>query len=153
MPDLLVSFLRYIAVLLVGLLLQLPAGAAAEGLQVAGAAGLRDKLTTLGPALSNNQFKGPLYLESTESSKALQGDVYATVNFPFASVSAALNDAGHWCDVLILPFNVKQCRAKNLASGWSIELAIGVSVVACAVACVLAAMLIPATGPEYGTQT
>ena len=35
----------------------------------------------------------------------------------------------------------------------SVELAIGVSVVACAVACGLAAWLIPASGPEYGGQT
>ncbi len=41
----------------------------------------------------------------------------------------------------------------GLLAGRSIELAIGVSVVACIVACGLAAWLIPASGPEYGTQT
>ena len=41
----------------------------------------------------------------------------------------------------------------GLLAAQSIELAIGVSVVACAVACGLAAWLIPASGPEYETQT
>ena len=125
MPAFLVSFVRCIAVLLIGLLMEMPAGAAAEGLQVAGPSALRDKYTTLGPVLGNNQFKGPLYLESDESSKALQGDVYATVNFPFASVSAALNDAGHWCDVLILHLNVKYCRRKEEGGATQLDLRIG----------------------------
>ena len=125
MAAFLVSFGRCIAVLLIGILLGIPAGAAAEGLQVAGPAGLRDKQTTLGPVLGNNQFKGPLYLESNESSKALQGDVYATVNFPFDSVSAALNDAGHWCDVLILHLNVKYCRRKEEGGATQLDLRIG----------------------------
>ena len=125
MPAFLVSFVRCIAVLLIGLLLEMPAGAAADGLQVAGPSALRDKHTTLGPVLGNSQFKGPLYLESNESSKALQGDVFATVNFPFASVSAALNDAGHWCDVLILHLNVKYCRRKEEGGGTQLDLRLG----------------------------
>lgn len=118
-------FLRGIAMLALSLVLEAPAPAAAAGLQVAGPSGLRAMHTTLGPVLANNQFKGPLYLDSKESSASLQGDVYAMVNYPFATVSAALDDAGHWCDVLILHLNVKYCRRKNEDSGIQLDLRIG----------------------------
>jgi len=41
----------------------------------------------------------------------------------------------------------------GILAGQSIELAIGVSIVACLAAFGLAAWLIPASGPEYTTQT
>jgi hypothetical protein len=41
----------------------------------------------------------------------------------------------------------------GLLAAQSIELAIGVAVIACVVACGLAAWLIPASGPEFDTQT
>ena len=41
----------------------------------------------------------------------------------------------------------------GVLAGQSIELAIGVSIVACVAACGLAAWLIPASGPEYAPQT
>ena len=112
-----------IAVLLGCLWLAMAAGAA--GLQAAGPAGLRSLHGSLGPVLANNQFKGPLHLESDEAPRTLQGDVYAVVNYPFATVSTALGDAGHWCDVLILHLNVKYCRRKEAGSGTRIELRIG----------------------------
>ncbi len=123
MPACLRHLLRGIAVLLACLLLATGAGAA--GLQAAGPAGLRSLHRTLGPALEDNQFKGPLHLESEETPRTLQGDVHAVVNYPFATVSMALGDAGHWCDVLILHLNVKYCRRKDADSGTRIELRIG----------------------------
>jgi hypothetical protein len=118
------TFSRRVAVLLLAVLLQ-ASGVAAAGLQVAGPAGLRTLHENLAPALANNQFKGPLVLQSDESPGTLQGDVYAVVDHPFASVSAALNDPGHWCDVLILHLNVKYCRRKDADAATRIELRIG----------------------------
>ena len=51
---------------------------------------LRAKFAALGDALRNNQYKRPLYIESSESSTLLVGDVYAVVAHPFPSVSTAL---------------------------------------------------------------
>ncbi len=116
--------LRALPVLLVCMLLQ-AAAAGAAGIEVAGPDGLRAKHGSLAPALANNQFKGPLYLESDEAPHTLQGDVYAVVDHPFAAVSTALGDARHWCDVLILHLNVKYCRRKEADSGTRIELRIG----------------------------
>lgn len=118
-------FLRGISMLLLGLLLEAPGPAAAAGLQVAGPAGLRSKHADLGPVLGNNQFKGPLYLDSEESPDSLQGDVYAVVGYPFATVRTALDDAGHWCDVLILHLNVKYCRPAGEGAASQLELRIG----------------------------
>jgi hypothetical protein len=72
---------------------------------------LRAKYTELSYQLNNNQFKRPLYMTSMESSHDLKGEVYAVVNYPFATVNQALNDPAHWCDVLILHVNVKYCHA------------------------------------------
>ena len=86
---------------------------------------LRARHAALAPQLANNAFQRPIHMESAQASGELRGEVWAVVEHPFQTLHAALKGADRWCDVLILPFNVKQCRAKNLASGWSIELAIG----------------------------
>jgi hypothetical protein len=52
-------------------------------------------------------------LLSTESKEDLQGEIYAVVNYPFPSVSNALNNANNWCDALILHVNVKYCHASG----------------------------------------
>lgn len=109
---------------LLGLALLTP-GWGAAGAQALGAAALREKHVALGPQLASNQFQGPLYLESTESSRQLEGDVYAVVEHPFATVSSALSDPEHWCDVLILHLNTKYCRAKTEAGATRLELRIG----------------------------
>jgi hypothetical protein len=75
------------------------------------AASLLAKYASLGERLHNNAFKRALYLDSSESSSNLKGDIYALVDYPFATVSAALNDPEHWCDVLILHINTKYCGA------------------------------------------
>ena len=67
--------------------------------------------------LTHNVFQRPIHLQSTQASSDLQGEVYAVVDQPFGMLEGALNLADRWCDVLILPFNVKQCRATGNASG------------------------------------
>ncbi len=75
------------------------------------AAPLRAKYTALDDQLRNNQFQRALYLNSVESSHDLKGEIYAVVNYPFATVNAALNKPENWCDVLILHINIKYCHA------------------------------------------
>jgi hypothetical protein len=52
-------------------------------------------------------------IESTQSSNALQGEVYAVLQQPFARVAGELSSADNWCDVMMLPFNVKGCQASG----------------------------------------
>ena len=83
------------------------------------------KYAELRPQLSNNQFQKPLYLSSKESSDSLAGDVYALVDHPFATASAALSGAGDWCKILLLPFNTKSCRVSTGDQGTVLSVRIG----------------------------
>ena len=86
---------------------------------------LRTRFADLSGQLNHNQFNRPLYLDSTESSSHLKGDIYALVNYPFATVNTALNDPTHWCDVLTLHLNVKYCRASIDKTGDTLLVSIG----------------------------
>ena len=89
------------------------------------AASLRAKYAALGEQLNNNQFQRKLYLDSTESSRDLKGDIYALVDYAFADVNAAFNGPAHWCDVLILHINTKYCRASTDKAGTVLTVSIG----------------------------
>ena len=99
-------------------LLLAPILASACGAQAQDAISLRARHADLKVKLANNQFQRPLYLESTQTSGRLRGDVYAVVEHPFALVRQALQSVDHWCDILILHLNVKRCMDTR-ASGAS----------------------------------
>jgi hypothetical protein len=66
--------------------------------------------------MGSNGFGRPLALVSQDGDHALQGDVYALVDHPFAQVERALQAPGQWCQVLVLPFNVKRCDARDASA-------------------------------------
>ncbi len=106
--------------------LLLVAGAGvAGGVEALSPSGLRTKYAALGPQLARNQFGGPLYLDSHETSKQSEGDIYAVVDYPFATVSTALDNPGHWCDVMILHLNTKYCRAQAVDGATQLGVRIG----------------------------
>ncbi|MDI1274590.1 hypothetical protein [Polaromonas sp.] len=115
---------RYSIVLPLWLGLFMPAWGAG-GSQALGPAGLRARHVALGPQLASNQFQGPLYLVSSESTGQLEGDVYALVKHPFGTVRTELSDPGHWCDMLILHLNIKFCRARPAAAGTQLDVRLG----------------------------
>ena len=87
---------------------------------------LRAKYNDLRSKLSDNPFKKPLYLESSESQNgAIVGDVYAVIDHPFATAAPALSAANGWCDILLLPANTKQCRASAGGKGSTLDVRIG----------------------------
>lgn len=86
---------------------------------------LRAKYAELGEQLRDNPFQRALYLDSSESSTDLKGEIYAVVDYPFAVVNAALNNPAHWCDVLILHINVKYCNASGHGDGTVLSVNIG----------------------------
>lgn len=99
--------------------------AAAAGPDTNPAVPLRAKYVELGPQLSDNQFKRPLYLDSAESPSQLKGDIYALVDYPFAAVKQALSEPDHWCELLILHLNIKYCRASASTAGSMLAVSIG----------------------------
>jgi hypothetical protein len=75
--------------------------------------------------LGHNQFQKPLYMESRETSGQVTGDIYALVNYPFATVGTALSSAAHWCDILLLHLNTKYCRAAPDGRGTALQFIVG----------------------------
>jgi hypothetical protein len=86
---------------------------------------LRAKHAELGNKLGNNQFRKPLYLDSSESLAGVTGDVYALIDHPFATAAAALNSPHDWCEILILHINTKYCRASVGDQGSILSVIIG----------------------------
>lgn len=78
---------------------------------------LRAKYTELGKQLLNNQFQRALYLNSMESSHDLKGEIYAVVDYPFATVNLALNSPANWCDMLNLHVYIRYCHASSNKAG------------------------------------
>ncbi|HEX2651880.1 MAG TPA: hypothetical protein VHN19_18290 [Burkholderiales bacterium] len=89
-------------------------GAAAPGGE---ATALREKYKALETELRDNAFGRPLHLDSKESSDEVMGDAYAVLAQPFAKAGAALAEPANWCDILLLPFNTKQCRVVRDTKG------------------------------------
>lgn len=89
------------------------------------AAGLRARHATLRDALANSLFQRPLVLESTQADGGLKGDVYAVVAQPYSVVGPALQTSEHWCDVLIVHLNVKQCRTRGTGAQTMVNLVVG----------------------------
>ena len=75
------------------------------------AASLKARHLELREKLADNHFQRPLYLESTQTSGDLRGDVFAIVDQPFIAVLPALQGIDRWCEILILHLNVKMCTA------------------------------------------
>jgi len=71
------------------------------------------KYTALAERLQQNPFQRSLHLDSTESVNDIKGDIFAVVDYPFATVNAGLNDPDNWCDVLSLHLNTKYCHASS----------------------------------------
>ena len=89
------------------------------------AVALQTKYRELNEQLLNNQFQRELYLISSESQHDLKGEIYAVVDYPFITVSKALNNADHWCDALILHIDIKYCHASGNESNTVLKMNLG----------------------------
>ncbi|MDR3395759.1 MAG: hypothetical protein P4L70_12210 [Parasulfuritortus sp.] len=99
--------------------------ALAAGPEMQSAATLQAQYAALGERLNHSPFRRALILDSSDSSGHLQGDLYALVDYPFATVAASLSGPGQWCDVLILHLNTKYCRATVTGAGAVLTVRIG----------------------------
>ncbi|WP_175687331.1 hypothetical protein [Burkholderia anthina] len=94
-----------------------------------GGAALLERYHSLGEQLKNNPFHRPLYLESSEASSSLKGDIYAVVDYPYPVVSGKLDDPvqgpANWCAVLILHLNTKYCHASTGSNGPVLDVNLG----------------------------
>jgi hypothetical protein len=112
--------IRTLSAALAASLLAFGAAAAPDG----SAAALRAKHESLQTRLRDNAFGKPLHLESSESSGAVSGDIYALVTAPFAQAANALAQPEGWCEILLLQFNIKRCLASARAEGTALDVRI-----------------------------
>lgn len=88
-------------------------------------AALLEKHAAITPQLTQNQYRRPLFLESSESADTVSGTAYAILDSPFSSVSATFTSPKRWCEVLILHINTKYCRASADTSPSTLAMSIG----------------------------
>lgn len=86
---------------------------------------LRARHVELRDALRDNPYRRAMFIDSAENGNALQGDVYAVLDHPFAKVRDALKEPGAWCDVMLLPFNTKYCHAVDQPGAERLSVRIG----------------------------
>jgi hypothetical protein len=86
---------------------------------------LRARFAAVRAHTDRNIFDRPLYLQSSESSDLLQGEVFAIVDYSYSDVRHMLAQADHWCGILILHLNVKYCRASSSAGRDALDVGIG----------------------------
>lgn len=89
------------------------------------ATSLRDRYAAMTEQLEQSPLAQGLYLESVESSRTLQGDVYAVVDYPFATIGEVFASPQNWCEALILHLNVKYCQAAVSGERTVLTVAIG----------------------------
>jgi hypothetical protein len=89
------------------------------------AAALLARYAALNQQLAQSPFQQHLYIESLENRHASQGDIYAIVDYPIATVSDAFTSPAHWCDALILHLNVKYCHPLSRDRRTVLSVAIG----------------------------
>lgn len=88
-------------------------------------AALRDRYVQVRDRLEKSPYGRPLWLDSKEMDRELQGDAYAVVAQPFEKVQQALSPAANWCELLMLPFNTKHCTAQAAGAGTHLTLFVG----------------------------
>jgi hypothetical protein len=86
---------------------------------------LRARFAELSEQLENSVIQRGLYLESADDSSAPRGDVYAVIDYPFATVAAAFATPSNWCESLILHLNVQYCRAGTRKGHLQLSAALG----------------------------
>jgi hypothetical protein len=86
---------------------------------------LRAKYTQLQGELHNNAYHRALYIDSAEGGDTLKGDVYAVLDYPYETLSRALERPGDWCAIMLLPFNTKYCHPADTAEGTKLSMRIG----------------------------
>jgi hypothetical protein len=94
------------ALSLAGIALTLAAAATAD----ADPAELRALYAASVDRLRDSPFGRPLWIASSEADRRLEGEIRAVVEHPFTEVET-LADPAHWCELLTLLPNIRQCRA------------------------------------------
>lgn len=86
---------------------------------------LRARHEQMQQALAQSPFRRPLVVQANASAESPRGNVYAVINHSFDRVGSAFQEPAHWCDVLMLQLNVKQCEVAVDTGRPRLQVAIG----------------------------
>ncbi|RZI73743.1 MAG: hypothetical protein EOP80_11675 [Variovorax sp.] len=75
-------------------------------------------------ALAQSPLQRPIILTSTELPDGLQGEIFAVVEQPLATLQAAFNTPSNWCEVLLLHVNNRRCDASSAGAQHQISVGI-----------------------------
>jgi len=83
------------------------------------------RYSALEQQLYQNQFMRPVVLESLEAGDRISGEIYVVIPYPFAMVSASLDNPDNWCDMMSLHINTKYCRAAESPDNVILDIYVG----------------------------
>ena len=86
---------------------------------------LRDRYEQVRQRLEKSPYGRPLWLDSRELARELQGDAYTIVGHNFNKVAAAMAPLANWCELLILPVNTKHCESSPVNEGGKLAVFVG----------------------------
>ncbi|MGE0330478.1 MAG: hypothetical protein AB7P37_07270 [Ramlibacter sp.] len=98
---------------------------ATNALAATPAQALKARYTEYAAQLADNDFQRAMHIESVAAGNSLSGEIHAVLDHPFTRLSSALREPDAWCDVLILPFNTKFCRATTVGGQPVLAMRIG----------------------------
>jgi hypothetical protein len=107
------------------LVLSASAAYSASPTQTDALAALRAKHAAVAARLQSSPFKQPVVLDSVQTADHTQGDVYAVLAHPLATLRRELTSPSHWCDVMSLHANTKYCQAGAGSAGSVLKVYIG----------------------------
>lgn len=90
-----------------------------------GAARLAERHAALRETLRTSALQRPIVIESQQNGDVILGRVYAVIDQPFAQAAKVVPVVSHWCDILMLHLNNKQCQLG--AAGTQTPLALWIS--------------------------
>ncbi|OWQ93448.1 hypothetical protein CDN99_02960 [Roseateles aquatilis] len=88
-------------------------------------AGLKAQYEQMAPQLARSPFQRPILLSSVDDTERPTGEMHAIVAHGFPALSAALQRADAWCELLTLPANVKRCVVDDDAKPLTLHMAVG----------------------------
>jgi len=71
-----------------------------------------------------SRFHRPLRIESSEGKQAIAGQIHALVDSPYAVTVAALKDPSHWCEILLLHLDTKDCHVFSEDGGTALRMGV-----------------------------
>lgn len=75
---------------------------------------LRDIYTQIKPALDNNAYGIPVYVNSRDENNTMTGVIYGVIHHPFETVSQSVQSAANWCAIAPQHLNIKACTYQQI---------------------------------------